>query len=128
MASTADENILARLIRPDAGQKQEAWAAVAATRPAHEPETDGHNEDDKLNSLLARIKNLTSSGPDGESDQASDPSPTAHAKEWTPLEPASFRDAGLTESEVEALILKFLLTRGKLPAGTLPSKSNCRSY
>ena len=29
-----------------------------------------------------------------------------------PIEPGSFRDAGLTESEVEALVLKFLLARG----------------
>ncbi len=31
---------------------------------------------------------------------------------FTPIEPASFRDADLTGSEVEALILKFLLARG----------------
>jgi hypothetical protein len=31
---------------------------------------------------------------------------------FMPVEPASFRDAGLTDSEVEALILKFLLARG----------------
>ena len=29
-----------------------------------------------------------------------------------PIEPDSFRAAGLTDSEVEALILKFLLARG----------------
>jgi len=32
---------------------------------------------------------------------------------FTPIEPASFRDADLTGSEVEALILKFLLARGE---------------
>ncbi len=31
---------------------------------------------------------------------------------FAPIEPESFRDAGLTDSEVEALILKFLLARG----------------
>ncbi|MBM4004526.1 MAG: AAA family ATPase [Planctomycetes bacterium] len=113
MASTADENILARLIRPDAGQTQEAWAAVAATRPAHEPESDAHADDDKLNSLLARIKNLTTTGPENGPAPTADAHAPAHAKEWMPLEPASFRDAGLTETEVESLILKFLLTRGE---------------
>ena len=34
------------------------------------------------------------------------------ANAFTPIEPASFRAAGLTDSEVEALVLKFLLARG----------------
>ena len=31
---------------------------------------------------------------------------------FTPIEPASLRSAGLTDSEVEGLILKFLAARG----------------
>jgi predicted ATPase with chaperone activity len=41
-----------------------------------------------------------------------DPGETDSAKAFVPCEPASFRQAGLSESEVEALILKFLLSRG----------------
>ncbi len=39
-------------------------------------------------------------------------SPDATTNVFTPAEPASLRETDLTESEVEALILKFLLTRG----------------
>ena len=38
--------------------------------------------------------------------------PVNKEETFVPREPESFQDAGLTDSEVEALILKFLLARG----------------
>jgi predicted ATPase with chaperone activity len=67
--------------------------------------------DPTLTAALERIKRLTT-----------DPGPAVAAKpqaavegparEFTPVEPTSFRAAELNDSSVEALILKFLLARG----------------
>ena len=62
-------------------------------------------------SVLARLTELRSlSGGDGAEARhapASTPDTT-----FVPREPSSFRAADLTDSEVEALVLKFLLSRG----------------
>jgi hypothetical protein len=65
--------------------------------------------DAALQAALDRIVQLTAQGEAAQSphtEQQSDP------KAFMPIEPDSFRAAGLTDSEVEALILKFLLARG----------------
>ena len=40
------------------------------------------------------------------------PAPAEPPDAYIPFEPTTIRDAGLTDSEVEALILKYLLARG----------------
>jgi hypothetical protein len=67
--------------------------------------------DAALAAASERIKHMTA-----ESESAH-PASTQAATEkvpdaFTPIEPASFHDAQLSESEVEALVLKFLLARG----------------
>ena len=87
-------------------------------------------EDAKLASLLQRIQQLTSSEansqPPSPSPIIETPSglaPEASAAElsisvaipdvFVPREPTTVREAGLTDSDVEALILKYLLSKGE---------------
>jgi len=62
--------------------------------------------DDVLAATIERINRMT--GAATCSRATAEPSAAA----VTPLEPASFQAAGLSDSEVEALVLKFLLARG----------------
>jgi len=115
MPETNDDNLLARLAGLDDGGLSDAdsWAAVAASEPDHDEEDA--EKDQQLDALLDRINQL-----------GDRPAPPAHPEmapltdkpagclenTFLPTEPASFDDAGLTDSEVEALILKYLLNRG----------------
>ena len=71
-----------------------------------------------LDSVIRRIKTLTAqvSGSAGnEEAPAAQPQPHTEARrvnDFLPVEPESFRGAGLTETMVESLVLKFLLARG----------------
>lgn len=130
--STSPERGLLELLtsKGDSGQ---ALSALAAKPPGHEPPAD----DQELAAVLERIQALTGvdlrKGADpsgegrrgaaspggGEGREASrrDESPAqtstcADGTDFIPREPASIRQAGLTDSEVEALILKYLLARG----------------
>jgi DNA-binding PadR family transcriptional regulator len=114
---------LMELLKSKAGGA-EALTALAAKTPAHDP-ADAPAPDQKLNEVLNRIIQLT--GADvrrGEAALAQMPPAAARptdpvaseqsqaADEFIPLDPPTIRDAGLTDSEVEALILKYLLSRG----------------
>jgi hypothetical protein len=115
-------------------------AALAAKPPTHEPLEASAAADTKLNEVLNRIIQLT--GADvrrGDSAKAMPAESVARAVaeattaaglgsslvnsasaggglqasgEFIPMDPASIADAGLTDSEVESLILKYLLSRG----------------
>ena len=97
-----------------------------AVRPAAQPAA----EDPKLANLLQRIQQLTAapdaaSPPPAEHEafeiasvepQASVNVPVAQdgvRDEFIPREPTTVREAGLTDSEVESLILKYLLAKGE---------------
>ncbi len=121
-----------------APQRSAAPAATAApTAPPDAPTAPkssppGHPEkrrEDKLDQLLGRISTLTRRGPgDGAGaipasirnpESAGAPAAVAvrdrttrHDNDFFPAEPVSWRDAKLTESEIEELTLKFLLARG----------------
>ncbi|MEM6331001.1 MAG: AAA family ATPase, partial [Planctomycetota bacterium] len=85
----------------------------------------------RLDALLDRINKLTTgpgvsqvaatpaaaAGPAAASRSAADPSADGDA--WFPPEPDSLRAAGLTESEVEDLLLKFLIARSEATGRTL---------
>jgi hypothetical protein len=121
------------------GNSANALAALAAKPPAHDPTDADAPADKKLDEVLNRINQLAGTDvrrgeapPVGVQPQApraaaspaaapavaaqsaagSAPRSTSVNDEFVPLEPASIRDAGLTDSEVEALILKYLLSRG----------------
>jgi DNA-binding PadR family transcriptional regulator len=116
------------------GNGADALTALAARAPAHEPNSEG-SPDAKLNEVLNRIIQLTGSDVRrGEGNAAVQPAVnrsaatasgsadaelqkeasrlSASADEFVPIDPPTIRDAGLTDSEVEALILKYLLSRG----------------
>jgi hypothetical protein len=70
------------------------------------------NSDDALTAALDRIARLTGAlGAEKDPPLPQDDS-AVDRDEFMPIEPDSFQAAGLAESEVEALILKFLMARG----------------
>jgi hypothetical protein len=77
------------------------------TSPDCDSETDA-----EFAAALERIKRLTADV--GAATSAAKPAktPAGAPDAFTPIEPDSFRAADLTDSEVEALVLKFLLARG----------------
>ena len=97
------------------------------------PENNANDHlDNTLDSMLARLNRLAhddlgenATGDASESgspmphpsflmtsDDASEGDPEHLANHFLPIEPTSFQEAGLTDSEVEALILKYLHARG----------------
>jgi predicted ATPase with chaperone activity len=112
------------------GKSGDAWAALAARAPEHEGGAGSPGHDAKLNDLLKRINTLAASEAQSTATPSARPAapPTSSSaaapaagpaqpatvdpNEFVPIEPSSVRDAGLTESEVESLILKYLLSRG----------------
>jgi len=119
MPTPLEESILARLAALRSTPGGDNSAAASAT-----PQSPGRSSDpvaatERLQSLLDRFN-----APEPGQDSAASPwrkSPATNSapggqagseNTFVPREPTSFRQAGLTDSEVEALILKFLLSRG----------------
>ena len=102
------EDLLTRLAGKSTAAGDDLYAHLAASVPSHE-NADG-DADGKLDSLLNRINDMTGGAiKETAKSAASAPPPTT---EFIPIEPNSFTEAALTDSEVEALVLKFLLSRG----------------
>jgi len=109
------EELLAQLTHRDASlESSNPWETLAATEPDHESPEE---EDPRLDALLGRIYR----GSEAHGENASTPRGAPALKGpsdqegtggFLPVEPSSIRAAGLTESEVEALVLKYLLARG----------------
>ncbi|MHB0956338.1 MAG: AAA family ATPase [Pirellulaceae bacterium] len=121
MSASSESDILSRLVRKSSSTDSQCdpWDALAATAPAHETQSPGDGEnDEKLNGLLQRISRLTQSQAEvlENSPEGLDlPGPRdADADVFTPREPQSLHEIGLSASEVESLILKLLLSRGDL--------------
>ena len=93
----------------------EAWNGLAATQPQHAAARPRHaaegKKEDRLGELLTKISTLTSDAAAKEAGELPTLAPPA-IEEFVPVEPESIRLAGLTETQVEALILKYLLSRG----------------
>lgn len=68
--------------------------------------------DAALAAAIERIKHLTAESESAAAHPASSEAAEKAPDAFTPIEPASFVAAQLKESEVEALVLKFLLARG----------------
>ncbi len=128
MAEKSDD-LLAQLAQGSLTDDREPWDALAATEPAHARTSDRSEEDDpKLRELVSRIHALTreTSSPSttetataavtaivASSTEPADADDGPEVNGFFPTEPESFAQAGLTDSEVEALVLKFLLARGE---------------
>ncbi len=112
MPDSASDNLLSQLSgHGDTSHGSNPWESLAAT----EPEEQDSEKDEKLDALLNRIHKLSGSADDTAPGEASDGKlrgESADSNAFVPTEPSSVSAAGLTESEVEALILKYLLARG----------------
>ena len=138
MSSSNESGLLGLLAKKRAASSaataEVPWASLNAKTPTHDPpEAASGEQEAKLSELLSRINQLTGADPrksgplegttgtasiassatgttvNSQSNASVDPE---HSDDFLPIEPPTIRDAGLTESEVEALILKYLLSRG----------------
>ena len=105
MAPTSNENLLAKLARGES-DGSDPFFSLAASEPEHEEQ-----EDEKLNALLARV-NQKMAAPDAAPAAPDAPAEPDLEDAFVPIEPESLRQAGLTDTEVEALILKYLMAKG----------------
>jgi len=117
MTEAANVNLLASLAGAvPSTANGNPWEAVAASQP--QDASADSAPDERLNAVLDRIKQMTAAPHDVSSSSESTPPlpavPVDAEEEFMPREPTSFEDARLTESEVEALILKYLLARGDI--------------
>lgn len=115
MSEAAKDNLLASLAGAiSSTDKNNPWEAVATSQP--QDESADSTTDQRLNVILKRIKQMTTASHDVPSSSENAPTPPEEylttEDSFIPREPESFLDAGLNESEVEALILKYLLARG----------------
>lgn len=125
MSVTSDDNLLARLARSDEDALKSLGLAAAEATPA----PDATSRDAKVASLLQKLNNLAAgkssavesaepasairatTPPAGNSSAAAAHS-EKEVQEFVPREPRSLRDTGLTDSEIEALVFKYLLAKG----------------
>lgn len=114
MPDLKTDDLFARLAAgAAAGAGPDPFASLAASQPDHDAQ-----EDDKLKALLERINDMAAAkaqapaAPGQAPDAGAAATSARPAGDFVPTEPASFADAQLTESEVEALVLKYLLARG----------------
>ena len=128
MAEESHDNLLARLagISSDS-ETADPWANVATTQPDHDvgdeaaaetarpagedSATDGkdvaQDHGRSSNQPPHAAKRTSRSGPAGDAPESSQ-----EQGAFVPLEPSSFKAAGLTDTQVEELVLKFMLNRG----------------
>ena len=120
MAETTQQDLLTRLAgNGDSNDDGTAWAALAATEPQHATTRHREGKDEQLAQILKRISTLAGDSGVMKAAQAEappEPKPKTLAEtfveEFVPVEPDSFRQAQLTESQVESLVIKLLLARG----------------
>ena len=113
MAPTPDENLPDKLADcEDCSAEPDPQASAAEVDPA-----DARSATEKkLDALIERIHGLTAEI-DGSGSQAAVATKPASVEsqpgnQFLPIEPQSLHRAGLTDTQVEALVLKYLLARG----------------
>src|SRR5690242_2369092 len=113
MAETTTDSLLASLIDKNGSGGSEIWAAMAATEPksvarpattANQPPANDKDKDKKLDELLGRVKRIVT--PEATA------TPAEGATDFTPLEPATLRESGVSEGLLEELVMKYLLASG----------------
>jgi predicted ATPase with chaperone activity len=121
MSSGPESDILARIVgnRDGGASGDDPWESLAATEPSHEKDQPSDGDDSKLNGLLQRIDQLTNgNAPSNDGSLNGDvkfsPEAAGSQQPFLPVEPTSLRDAGLSDSEIESLCLKLLMSRGDL--------------
>lgn len=117
MTDSQNDDLLARLA---AGTASPSGPDPLATLAATEPDHDQDQGDQKLDALIERINNLSGEAPPSDEQPGEQPQSAQPGRnDFVPVEPASIEDAQLTESEVEALALKYLLARGDATGRTI---------
>jgi hypothetical protein len=110
MALTPDDKLLGHM--PGCSNSTggtEPWPSVAAVESRADVV---QRKDEKLDAMIQRIKTLTARVSSSAAPASAAKPMVRPANTFLPTEPKSFLLAGLTESQVEALCLKFLLARG----------------
>ena len=121
MGDPSQNDLLTQIASGGAPGGDDPWASLSATTPQHADQEQAR-QDEKLDKLLSRINDVAGGqSPEGssKSQSAGSKSPTvgvgaANDDEdaFVPIEPHSFAEAGLTDSEINALALKYLLGIG----------------
>ncbi len=106
MASAPNENLLAKLARGDV-DAADPFFHLGASEPEQEEQ-----EDEKLNALLARLHQKMADPSAAEEAAPARVEECLPEDAFLPIEPESFAQAGLTDTEVEAIVLKYLMARG----------------
>jgi hypothetical protein len=112
-ASNSSGSLLEKLVRGGAGS--DPWNSVAAKAPQPTSRPEAANADD-LDCMLERINSLAGGKVQHGATTAAasqNVEPVQQCDSFVPLEPKSFREARLTDSEVSALSLKYMLSRGE---------------
>jgi DNA-binding PadR family transcriptional regulator len=113
--SNSSDSLLEQLADPSADPGKDVWDAISEKPSASAATRTQEPGDPKLKQLLARIQTLAPDRPEPQvavSPEQAEAAPTPDG-EFLPAEPSSLSDAGLGDSEVEALLLKLLLARGE---------------
>jgi len=119
MSDSRRESLLARLAGLQEASDASLWDGISTTTSGDEeaqgaavvpPEDE--ESDETLNMLIDRVNRIAGEK-DHPGDSASATAIVTPEDGFMPVEPASFEEAKLTESEVEALSLKYLLARGE---------------
>jgi len=143
MATSSNDNLLADFLRSSNGPRSDAVDTPVVTRPSVNATPADANNDAQLESLLSRIRAISSSNSAPNSASAasstaafptanvpssssapfagSNPEPAwnvtpQHANgnhAWYPHEPVSMAATGLSEGAIESLTLKYLLMHGE---------------
>jgi hypothetical protein len=114
MSTNMREDLLNRIAETTSDEGSNYWSQIAATAPSSGEDEgapvipEGSDGDATLKLLIDRVRKLA----DGE-EESDDPGQQMIAGEFCPSEPGSFDQARLTETEVEALLLKYLLACGE---------------
>ncbi|NLE39667.1 MAG: AAA family ATPase, partial [Pirellulaceae bacterium] len=119
MANQADRDLLSRLARGDATlDDSNSWNSLAATQPDEDVEAEvektSAEDDDRLDGMIQRLREMAARKAGEKAEVASSTAAeTARlTNDFVPIEPDSLEAAGLSDTEVEMLILKYLLARG----------------
>jgi hypothetical protein len=126
MGYDTDRDLLVRVARGDvASDGTDPWSTVAATAPEEDIEPASSGTDRELDSMIERLRKMAE---ERAAQKAASAIPACRAGEclegeeqadhlkndFLPLEPDSLAVTDLSETEVEALLLKCLLARGNM--------------
>jgi len=120
MSESKRENLLARLAGIQNAEDGSLWDDLTPVESLDDaepgaavvPDEEAGN-DETLNMLIARVNRLATNPNEQPAQKKPEEEPVDPEEGFTPIEPASFEEARLAESEVEALVLKLLLARGE---------------